>query len=108
LYLVYQDIVAQSLKVTLTVNTGSNADADAKLSGALQGKVGSVIGGSGTELSIKVDSAAAGKYVLDVASPVILATWTKQQPDKGRLGDVGIPSWADSSVPKDRVFTVKP
>jgi hypothetical protein len=108
LRLVYSDIVAQSLKITLTVDTAANADTDAKLSGALAGKAGAVIGGSGTDLSVKVDSSTKGKYVLAVASPVVLATWTKRQPSEGHLGAGGIESWSDESIPGDKVFTDKP
>lgn len=108
LQLVYSDIVAKSMTITLNVDTSGNADTDAKLSGALNGKVGSVIGGSGSELSVKVDGATSGKYVLTVASPVILATWTKLQPSAAHLGRGGIDTWTDAATSPKKVFSVAP
>ena len=108
LRLVYSDIVAKSLKVTLTVDATSNADIDAKLTQALSGQVGNIIGGKGTDLSLKVDSATKGKYVLDVASPVIIATLTKRQPSSGHLDASGIQSWPNETNPVDKIFTYVP
>jgi len=108
LQVVYSDIVAKSLTITLTVDTSGNTDTDAKLTGALGGKVGSVIGGSGSELSVKVDGATKGKYVLTVTGPVILATWTKLQPSAGHLGGGGIDTWPDATSSPSKVFSVAP
>jgi hypothetical protein len=108
LQLVYSDIVAKSMTVTLNVDTSSNTDTDAKLSGALSGKVGSVIGGKDSELSLKVDGATKGKYVLTVSSPVILATWIKRQPKKAVLGTAAIDSWSDAETSPRKVFSVAP
>jgi hypothetical protein len=108
LRLVCSDIVAKSLKVTLTVDATANADIDAKLTSALSGQVGNIIGGKGTDLSLKVDSATKGKYVLDVASPVIIATLTKRQPASGHLDASGIQSWPNETNPVDKIFTYAP
>jgi len=108
LSLVYSDIVAKSLTITLTIDNTGNSDTDAKLSGALSGKAGTVIGGQGSELSVKVDSATTGKYVLTINGPVILATWTKRQPSTGHLGAGAIDSWPDSPRSPSKVFSVTP
>jgi hypothetical protein len=108
LQLVYSDIVTKSMTITLNVDNSSNTDTDAKLSGALGGRVGSVIGGKDSELSVKVDSATKGKYVLTVASPVVLATWTKLQPSAGHLGGGGVDTWSDTKSSPQKVFSVAP
>jgi hypothetical protein len=98
LAVVYSDIVASSMSVSITFDRDRNAQLDAKLSEGLGGRVGSVIGGKDTELKVKVESAATGKYVLQIARPVILATWTKRQPEAGKLGATDWSRWPDAEV----------
>jgi hypothetical protein len=90
-----------------TKRKGANTDADAKLSGQLDGKVGQVIGGSGSELSVKVDSSGQGKYVITITQPVILATLTKRQPSAGHLGPNDVKSWATDTISSGK-FTIEP
>ena len=64
------------MKIEIKMNPSTKVDLDAKLSGALAGKVGQVVG-TGSDLSFKVDNAKDGDYVLEVTKPVILAVYAK-------------------------------
>lgn len=86
LVLVYSDIVASSMKVEIKPNPETKADLDAKLSAALTGKVGTVIG-QNSDLSFKLDNSSKGDYSFTIDKPVIVAVYVKKQPKGGVLGD---------------------
>jgi len=92
LVLVYSDIVVSSMTINLKLDASTNADLEAKLGGALQGKVGQVIG-KDSSLSFKVDRADKGEYSFEINKPMILAVYTKRQPAKGKLGPTR--SWSN-------------
>jgi hypothetical protein len=79
LALVVADVVIDSLDITITPNKDKNANLDAKLNSS----VGQVLG-SGSDLTLKVDSATNGTYHLKVERPVIIARLTLTQPFEGR------------------------
>lgn len=98
LVLVYSDIVISSMKIELKTNPATKSDFDAKMTGALSGKVGQVIG-SGSDLSFKVDNSGNGDYTLEINKPLIIAVYTKKQPGSGVLGDQkGWNDWAPFDV----------
>jgi hypothetical protein len=86
LVLVYSDIVVNSLKIEIKINPETKADLDAKMTGALSGKVGQIVG-SGSDLGFKVDNSTKGDYTLEITKPLILAVYAKKQPGAGVLGD---------------------
>jgi hypothetical protein len=79
LALVVADVVIDTMDITLTPNKDKNANLDAKLNS----NVGNVLG-SGSSLTVKVDSAASGVYHLKIERPVIVARLTLTQPFEGR------------------------
>lgn len=81
LVLVYSDIVVNSMSIDLKVDTSTDANLEAKLQGALAGKVGQIIG-KDADLTFKVNRANKGDYSFEVTKPVILAVYTKKQPQK--------------------------
>jgi hypothetical protein len=98
LVLVYSDIVVSSMKINIKLDTKTNADLEAKLSGSLTGKVGQVIG-KDSSLGFKVDKAAKGDYTLETTKPLILAVYTKKQPKSHELGSQGgWNAWADADL----------
>lgn len=100
LVLVYSDIVVSSMKVDIKLDGSTNVDLEAKLSGALQNKgVGSVIS-KDSSLSFKVDRSNKGDYSFETAKPVILAVYTKKQPEKGALGgsSTNWQGWSDADL----------
>jgi hypothetical protein len=86
LVLVYSDIVVSSMKIEIKTNPATKIDFDAKMTGALSGKVGQIIG-SGSDLGFKVDNSTKGDYTLEISKPLIVAVYTKKQPGAGVLGD---------------------
>jgi hypothetical protein len=86
LVLVYSDIVLSSLKIEIKTNPATKADFDAKMTGALSGKVGQVLG-SGSDLGFKVDNSTKGDYTLEISKPLIVAVYARKQPGPGVLGD---------------------
>lgn len=85
LALVVADVVIDSMDVTITPNKDKNANVDAKLNS----NVGKILG-SGSDFTVKVDSAANGVYGLKIQRPVIVARLTLTQPFEGR-GPGGTP-----------------
>jgi hypothetical protein len=79
LALVVADVVIDSMNITITPNKDKNANLDAKLTS----NVGKVLG-NGSNLTVKVDSAANGVYNLKIERPVIVARLTLTQPFEGR------------------------
>lgn len=86
LVLVYSDIVVTSLKIEIKINPETKIDLDAKMTGALSGKVGQIVG-SGSDLGFKVDNSAKDDYTLEITKPLILAVYARKQPGQGVLGD---------------------
>jgi hypothetical protein len=98
LVLVYSDIVVSTLKISLKVNAQTDADLEAKLSDALKGKVGKVIG-SGSSVGFKVNKATTGDYAFQITRPLIVAVYTKKQPHSQHLGTQGgWKSWTDADM----------
>ena len=104
LLVVYQDIVSSTMKVTIKFDAKNKVDFDAKLSAALAGKVGQIIGGKDTELKLHVDAAKKGDYALTIAHPVILATLTKKQPDQRTLGGPDWSNWPTVKSARSTIF----
>jgi hypothetical protein len=85
LIVVWSDLVADSMTVTIDVDTTAEADLEAKLSSALAGKVGTVIG-QGADLTFKVNAAGSGHYELQTVFPVVAAVLAAKPPlDHGKL-----------------------
>jgi hypothetical protein len=79
LTVVISDLVVDSMTVTVDIDTKLGGDLDAKLSQALVGKTGTVIG-QGADLSYKVNSATTGHYEFQTVSSVIVAMLPKTEP----------------------------
>lgn len=79
LTVVISDLVVDSMTVTIDLDSTLAATLDAKLSQALQGKTGTVIG-KDAEVSFKVNSATAGHYEFQTVSAVIVAMLPKIEP----------------------------
>jgi hypothetical protein len=94
LVLVYSDIVISSIKLDINADPQMGVTASAKLSGALDGKVGQIIGADAS-LGFKLSSSTKGHYVLESAKPLILAVYTRKQPTKKVLGKTDWNDWAN-------------
>ena len=79
LLVVWSDLVADSMIVTIDVDTSADAALDASLTNALSGKAGTAIG-KGADLTFKVNSATSGHYELQTLFPVIAAVQVVKPP----------------------------
>lgn len=79
LTVVISDLVVDSMNVTIDLDSTLTGTLDAKLSQALQGKTGTIIG-QGADLSFKVTSATTGHYQFATVSSVIVAMLPKTEP----------------------------
>jgi hypothetical protein len=107
LVLVYSDIVVSSMKIEVKPNPETKADLEAKLSGALTGKVGQVFS-KDSDLSFKLDNSTKGDYSFSINKPLILAVYVKKQPGPGALGDQkGWNGWSDVDLGSRNRVTAK-
>jgi hypothetical protein len=79
LIVIWSDLVADSMTVTIDIDRTADADLDAKLSNALVGKAGTIIG-QNADLSFKVTSAVSGHYELQTLFPVVAAVLAAKPP----------------------------
>ena len=85
LVVVYSDIIFTSMALMLKIKPETRAEVRAKLTGALDGKVGKVVG-SDASLGFTLDNAGAGTYSISITNPLIVAVYTKRQPASRILG----------------------
>jgi hypothetical protein len=79
LTVVVSDLIIDSLTATIDLDSSLQATLDAKLSQALQGRTGTVIG-KDAAVSFKVNSATTGHYEFQTVSSVIVAMLPKTEP----------------------------
>jgi hypothetical protein len=115
LTVVISDLVIDSMVVTIDIDSTWSGDLDAKLSKALAGKTGTVIG-QGADLSYKVNSATTGHYEFQTVSSVIVAMLPKTEPKPpvafafGEIKILDFKTWGNTPIDLKNVkgTTIKP
>lgn len=106
LIVIWSDLVADSLTVSIDVDTTADADLDAKLSSALTGKVGTIIG-QDADLTFKVNAASAGHYELQTLFPVVAAVLAAKPPINhnfavtAHIAAPNFKNWQRVEIPKE-------